>query len=166
MCILHGKRADNGDTWTESFSIQEAKSAGLYRQGGPWSKFPKDMLFARALSRLARQLFPDVIKGVYVEGEIPREESSWSVEVEKEEVPTMGEEKAKEIESILTGCEEYKENLLGFIKQTYNVDKISQVPEFLYDRIKSRAIKERGEILDPKEEAVVEDEADLFEDYA
>lgn len=70
LCILHGKRADTGDTWTESFSIKEANSAGLIRQGGPWTTFPRDMLFARALSRLARQLFPDLIGNVYVENEI------------------------------------------------------------------------------------------------
>jgi hypothetical protein len=69
ICILHGKRKDNGDTWTESFSIQDAITAGIYKEG-PWKKYPKDMLFARALSRLARQLFADVIKGCYVEGEI------------------------------------------------------------------------------------------------
>ena len=70
VCILHGKRADTGDTWTESFSIEEAKRAGVYKAGGPWQKYPRDMLFARALSRLARQLFPDVVKGCYVEGEL------------------------------------------------------------------------------------------------
>jgi len=68
ICILHGKRADTGDTWCESFSIEDAKQAGIYRN--QWLKYPKDMLFARALSRLARQLFPDVIKGCYVDGEI------------------------------------------------------------------------------------------------
>lgn len=70
ICILHGKRADNQDIWTESFSIQEAEKAGLVRSGGPWVTFRRDMLFARALSRLARQLFPDVIGNCYVEGEI------------------------------------------------------------------------------------------------
>lgn len=68
ICILHGKRADNQDTWVESFSIDDAKQAGIY--ANQWIKYPKDMLFARALSRLARQLFPDLIKGCYVQGEI------------------------------------------------------------------------------------------------
>lgn len=67
-CILRGKRCDTGDTWTASFSIDDAKRAGLF--GPVWTKYPDDMLFARALSRLARQLFPDVIKGCYVQGEI------------------------------------------------------------------------------------------------
>ena len=70
ICILHGKRADTGDCWTESFSIDEAKRAGLVRAGSPWVTFPRDMLYARALSRLARQLFPDTIGNTYVEGEL------------------------------------------------------------------------------------------------
>jgi uncharacterized protein YlaN (UPF0358 family) len=70
ICILHGRRADNGDDWTESFSLMEAKRAGLVTPNNVWSKYPGDMLFARALSRLARRLFPDVIKGCYTEGEI------------------------------------------------------------------------------------------------
>lgn len=69
ICILHGKRADNGDTWTESFSLEEAKKAGLIHTM-VWKNFSRDMLFARALSRLARRLFPDIIGNVYVEGEI------------------------------------------------------------------------------------------------
>lgn len=70
ICILHGKRGDNGDDWMASFSIMEAKRACLVTPSNVWSKYPSDMLFARALSRLARQLFPDVIKGCYTEGEI------------------------------------------------------------------------------------------------
>lgn len=65
ICILHGKRADNGDTWTESFSIEDAKRAGIYNERTPWGKYPRNMCFNRALSNLARQLFPDVIKGCY-----------------------------------------------------------------------------------------------------
>ena len=63
VCILHGKRCDNGDTWTESFSIDDAKRAGIYKN--VWEKYPRNMCFNRALSNLARQLFPDVIKGCY-----------------------------------------------------------------------------------------------------
>lgn len=70
ICTLEGKRCDNNDTATSSFSFEEATRAGLVKQGGGWTKFPKDMCFARALSRLARQLFSDVIGIGYVEGEI------------------------------------------------------------------------------------------------
>lgn len=63
VCILHGKRADTGDTWTESFSLDDARRAGIYKN--IWEKYPRNMCFNRALSNLARQLFPDVIGGCY-----------------------------------------------------------------------------------------------------
>jgi len=69
-CFLIGKRFDTGESLSTSFSIQDAQKAGLVKPGGGWVKFPKDMCFARALSRLARQLFSDVIGIGYVEGEI------------------------------------------------------------------------------------------------
>ena len=70
LCCLVGKRADNGDTFSASFTLAEARLAGLVKPTGGWAKCPKDMCFARALSRLARQLFADVIGIGYVEGEI------------------------------------------------------------------------------------------------
>lgn len=69
-CIMWGKRADNGQELEVSFTFAEAQKAGLVKPGGGWVKWPKDMLFARSLSRLARQLFSDVIGIGYVEGEI------------------------------------------------------------------------------------------------
>ncbi len=70
QCVLVGKRCDTGETQSSSFSVAEAQLAGLIKPGGGWIKWPKDMCFARALSRLARQLFSDVIGMGYVEGEI------------------------------------------------------------------------------------------------
>jgi hypothetical protein len=115
VCILHGKRKDNGDTWSESFSIEDAKLAGIYRN--QWLKYPKDMLFARALSRLARQLFPDVIKGCYVDGEITQ--AIETDKIQEKEVPDIS---LSEMEDILRENLEIPndENLieyLGFCKE-------------------------------------------------
>ncbi len=70
LCVLVGTRKDTGESQEASFSLEEAQRAGLVKIGGGWAKWPKDMCFARALSRLARQLFSDVIGIGYVEGEI------------------------------------------------------------------------------------------------
>lgn len=65
-----------GSEWeqvgTSDFTIEEARNAGLVRGGSGWTKFPADMLFARALSRGFRRYCPDLGSGVavYVEGEI------------------------------------------------------------------------------------------------
>ncbi len=87
-CTLIGKRCDTGETLTASFTVAEAQLAGLVKTGGGWTKWPKDMCFARALSRLARQLFSDVIGIGYVEGEIKAAEVEIILpdDIQKEEV--------------------------------------------------------------------------------
>lgn len=70
VCELEGVRRDTQCSQKASFSMDDAKRAGLLRQG-PWTQYPQDMLYARALSRLARRLFPDVItSNTYIEGEL------------------------------------------------------------------------------------------------
>jgi len=69
-CKIKGTRNDTKEDYTCSYTLDEAKKAGLVRSGGGWEKYTSDMLFARCLSRLARRLFADVISSAYVEGEI------------------------------------------------------------------------------------------------
>lgn len=59
-----GKRGDTGDTMTVTYTIEDAKTADLVKRGSPWEKFAEDMLWARAVSRLGRRLFADVLLGV------------------------------------------------------------------------------------------------------
>lgn len=68
-CRLEGKRADNADTCQVSYTLDDAKAAGLLGKTN-WKLHTEDMLWARAISKLARRLFPDVIGTAYVEGEI------------------------------------------------------------------------------------------------
>lgn len=86
ICTLTGIRSDTGEVQDATFTIGEAQKAGLVKPGGGWVKCPKDMLFARAISRLARQLFPDVIGIGYVEGEIKAVEA---VNAVPDDVPTI-----------------------------------------------------------------------------
>lgn len=67
-CTIHGKRIDTGEDMPVSFTIDDAKKAGIYQEA--WLKYPKNMVYKSALSNLARWLFPDVIGMAYVEGEI------------------------------------------------------------------------------------------------
>lgn len=68
--ILHGKRADNGDTWTCTFTKDDAIAAGLWNTA-TWKKYPAVMLYNRCMSMLFRQLFPDLSLGAgYVEDEL------------------------------------------------------------------------------------------------
>jgi hypothetical protein len=59
VATVIGKRADNGDTMTVTFSLDEAKAAGLLSKTN-WQRHEQDMLWARAVSRLCRSLFDDI----------------------------------------------------------------------------------------------------------
>ena len=70
LVVITGKRSDTGDIATASYSIEDAKRAGLVGKGN-WRTYPEDMLFARAVSRLCRRLFQDVLLGcAYVPEEL------------------------------------------------------------------------------------------------
>lgn len=74
LCELVFVRA-TGDGETElgrsSFTIEDAKHAGLAGRG-PWKSYPRNMLFARAMSNGVAWYCPDVTGGlrVYAEGEV------------------------------------------------------------------------------------------------
>lgn len=63
------------EPFTSSFSMADAKRAGLGGRG-PWQTYPANMLRARAISNAVRAYCPDLLTGVYHEGELddaPRE---------------------------------------------------------------------------------------------
>lgn len=138
LCILHGKRIDNGDTWSVSFGIEDAQRAGIYRQNSPWTKFPEAMCFARALSMLARQLFPDVIQGCYVEGEIVDSLNGCSLE---SPVNLITAEQAQQIEALIANDEQYREKLLKF----FVIEKFTQLPNNQWERVIAAAHKHTEE---------------------
>ena len=60
---LNGTRADNGDTWSVTWTLEDAKHVGLTKKEN-WKLYPDDMLWARAASSLCRKLFGDVLMGL------------------------------------------------------------------------------------------------------
>lgn len=110
-CIIEGTRKDTGEKCEVSFSLEDARKAGLVKPNGGWEKYPSDMCFARALSRLARRLFPDVIGFAYVDGELEDAES------------------IKEADTV----DEPKETLIG-LSPAFN-DKFKPIENMDYDLI-------------------------------
>jgi hypothetical protein len=47
-----------------SFSVADAKKAGLWGKSGPWTQYPRRMLQLRARGFALRDAFPDVLKGL------------------------------------------------------------------------------------------------------
>jgi len=78
IVMITAARSDNGQTLTRSFSVANAKRAGLWitqqqvngqdgwkYKSSSWYKYPARMINYRALGFIARDLFPDVMAGIY-----------------------------------------------------------------------------------------------------
>ena len=59
---VSGRRIDNGDEMAVEFTETDRLTAGL--DSKPWKQYPKAMFWARAVSQLCRDLFPDVLAGL------------------------------------------------------------------------------------------------------
>lgn len=53
-----------------TFTIEEARSAGLVKDKSGWAKSPADMCVARASAKLARLVYPDICFGLYTTDEL------------------------------------------------------------------------------------------------
>lgn len=73
-CSIRGRRAGQEEWTTSTWTIQEAQQTKVFlskdKGWGPlaaksqWLSWPTEMLLARATTRLARMIFPDVIHGM------------------------------------------------------------------------------------------------------
>ena len=73
-----------------TFSVDDARAAGLAGKQGPWTQFPKRMRQMRARAFALRDVFPDVLRGLPVAEEImdtPTERHMGQVEVVQPEQP-------------------------------------------------------------------------------
>jgi len=138
--VMHGKRKDNGDTWTASFSIEDAKKAGIYK--ATWEKYPQAMCIWRCVSMLGRYLFADVIKGCYVQGEIsdsPIEVIDFTAHhpVHSEiEVEKINKDQIEELTNILSKCDtDYKKQVWDFWKKQYRINGLGDLPASTYEDI-------------------------------
>lgn len=61
-CTVRFYRPDRKEGfWEYSYYLDDAKKAGLIKGGGPWDKFPKDMMRHAAIKRLCRMAGADLI---------------------------------------------------------------------------------------------------------
>jgi hypothetical protein len=65
-CIVKMKRRnENGtESITSTFTIEDAKRAGLFPKKDNWRMYPQRMLKARAISYAVNDLFPDIVFGM------------------------------------------------------------------------------------------------------
>ncbi|MBC8286101.1 MAG: recombinase RecT [Nitrospinae bacterium] len=58
------KRKDDASPSIQTFTVEQAKKAGLYNKQGPWTTYPERMLQMRARSWAIRDAFPDLLQGI------------------------------------------------------------------------------------------------------
>lgn len=80
---------NDGEIGTSTFTIADAERAGIVKSEGAWKKYPRNMLFARALTNGVAWFCPDAISGgrVYAPGEIGE---TWEVKIPAELEPVEG----------------------------------------------------------------------------
>lgn len=63
-------RRGDAEPITSSFSVADAKAAGLWGKTGPWSQYPDRMMLFRARGFALRDAFGDVLKGLRTSEEL------------------------------------------------------------------------------------------------
>ena len=68
ICTVR-RKGDSFDT-VASFSVDDAKAAGLWNREGPWRSYPKRMLLMRARGFALRDAFGDILGGMILTEEL------------------------------------------------------------------------------------------------
>lgn len=113
QCTVTLKRR-NKSAVVVTFSMDDAKKAGLAGKQGPWQTAPKRMLQMRARAFAARDLFADALKGIKSIEELRDYPAD---PVERDITPTAPAATAVEV-SIITECsaEKFEENTSAWRK--------------------------------------------------
>ncbi len=146
-CVIIGIRKDNQDSVKVEFTMKDAQLAGL-TSSPTWKKYPKNMLYNRAMSTLARVLFSDVVGNCYSEDE--KEEIAapkkfeQKIETIETEVPTLSEEQCANLDTILCDSEKAQEQAKK-ITEFLKVESIYTIPQEHYLRTVKALEKAKGE---------------------
>lgn len=98
-CVVKMKRrSENGteEAITSTFTIEDAKRAGLFPKKDNWRMYPQRMLKARAISYAVNDLFPDIVFGMLSSEEaqdIDRQKAVTEYEIIESEAETVPEGK-------------------------------------------------------------------------
>jgi len=146
--------------------MDDAKRAGLAKN--MYDKYPAVMLYNRAMSMLARQLFPDIIKGAgYTMDELQEiaggrkfgDNKEKVIEIqETKPVEFLSDEQCTELSKVFAECD------TAYIQKVWDtLDKMGiatykEIPSSMYERIFMAAVKNRDEYRSSKEKPTSMDE--------
>lgn len=95
------KRVGEPSETVMSFTMADAKLAGLLSKGGPWQQYPAAMLRARASSALSRAVYPDLLNGLYSTEELQDMGNAAPLPVRAEIVTADGEVVMQDLDEAL-----------------------------------------------------------------
>lgn len=117
------ERVGDQTTYSETYTVADAKIAGLWGKSGPWTTSPKRMLKYRARSFVLRDVFPDVLKGM-----LSREEA---FDIDTEVV----ESKPKKQKLFTTKTEKSDVVDADFTPPNPPIDEAPQAPKDIFEEL-------------------------------
>ncbi len=139
QCILIFYK-DGVEIGESSFTMEDARRAGLVKEGSGWQKYPRNMLIARAVGNGARWHCPHLIQGTYTHEEMGVEVDQYGNSIKQIAPHSTIKVAGKPIPS---GKQEEqpktRKDELAEIKEKYGLDKIKEVKEKL--KIKEKILK-------------------------
>ena len=135
------RRGENEQSRT--FSMADAKAAGLFGKQGPWTQYPKRMRQMRARAFALRDVFPDVLRGLPVAEEVmdmPTERHMGAADVVGAPPPAPKPEKPEFDDAQF---KKRRDKLIEFFKAGKSAEEIisfygskSTIPEAMAKRIR------------------------------
>lgn len=86
IAICRVEREGRSEPVSGTFSVDDAKRAGLWQKPGPWTDYPKRMLTMRARAFALRDAFPDVLSGLYIREEFEGSKTTRSNPIERQKL--------------------------------------------------------------------------------
>lgn len=123
---------------TSTFTIDDAKKAGVYKSGGSWAMYPRNMLFARAMSNGVKWYCPDVFgySPMYVPEEMGADVDEEGDPIDITPQPSPIVEHAKKIQDEDDESNVIPNNPLPYTKKSQHYDPATNDnPHLLYPGI-------------------------------
>ena len=93
VCVAHRK---GRKPVRATFSVEDAKRAGLWGKQGPWQAYPKRMMQMRARGFALRDAFPDVLKGLIT----AEEAQDYPAEINHSNLPKVATKPANPLDAL------------------------------------------------------------------
>ncbi len=132
--ICEAKRRTDPTATVSTFSVADAKKAGLWGKAGPWQQYPKRMLQLRARGFALRDAFPDILRGL-----VTAEEAQDYPKPEPENVRVYQPPKEPEPEPVEVrpkfDAKVSEEKARSAIAAANNHDRLDVLNELIEDRL-------------------------------